>query len=91
MSLGLVSTSHNIICHVDKEGQFNREVANVVGVDAAGKLVGLAVLTDGSRAVVELLRETGSLVKIQRIKHRYPYDWKTNEPIIVTSVVSLQH
>ena len=91
LSLGLISTSHNIICHVDKEGQFNREVANVVGDDAAGKLVGRAVLTDGSRAVVELLREMGRLVKIQRIKHRYPYDWKTNEPIIVTSVVSLQY
>lgn len=88
LSLGLVSTSHNIVCHVDKEGQFNRDVAEVVGDDAAGKLVGRAVLTDGSRAVVELLREMDSLVKIQRIKHRYPYDWKTNEPIIVTLVVS---
>ncbi|EDR09531.1 uncharacterized protein LACBIDRAFT_318681 [Laccaria bicolor S238N-H82] len=85
LSLGLISTSHNIICHVDKEGQFNRNVADVVGDDAAGKLVGRAVLTDGSRAVVELLREMGSLVKIQRVKHRYPYDWKTNEPIIVTA------
>ena len=37
-------------------------------------------------AVIQLLEEIGVLVKLEKIKHRYPYDWKTNEPIIVTCV-----
>ncbi|KAF5383170.1 hypothetical protein D9615_005042 [Tricholomella constricta] len=84
LSLDLISTSKNMICHVDSEGRFTSEVANVVG-DASTNLIGQEVLSGGSRAVVELLKETGALVKLQRIKHRYPYDWKTDKPIIVTA------
>ncbi|KAF8067764.1 tRNA synthetases class I-domain-containing protein [Lyophyllum atratum] len=84
LALGLVSTSKNMICHVDGEGKFTSDVAHVVG-DASTSLVGQEVLGGGSRAVVELLKRVGSLVKVQRIKHRYPYDWKTDKPIIVTA------
>jgi isoleucyl-tRNA synthetase len=87
LALNLLSGPNPMICHVNGEGKFTAEVANVVGDSSAGGLVGLEVLTDGSKAVVELLKRTGSLVKVQRIKHRYPYDWKTNEPIIMTSVL----
>lgn len=87
LALGLISSANSMVCHVDGEGKFNAEVTNIVG-DAAASLIGQDVLSDGSRAVVDLLRNAGSLVKVQRIKHRYPYDWKTNEPIIVTSVFS---
>lgn len=76
-----------MICHVNAEGKFTAEVANVVGDRAARSLIGQEVLTNGSKAVVELLKMSGSLVKVQRIKHRYPYDWKTNEPIIMTCVI----
>ncbi|KAG6831067.1 hypothetical protein H0H92_012990 [Tricholoma furcatifolium] len=82
--LGLISTSKNMVCHVDGEGKFNSEVADVVG-DLAHTLVGKEVLSDGSRAIVELLKKVDALVKVQRIKHRYPYDWKTDKPIIVTA------
>lgn len=57
--------------------------------DASSTLVGQEVLSGGSRAVVDILKTLGSLVKVQRIKHRYPYDWKTDKPIIVTYVFSL--
>lgn len=83
LALGLISSTNNMVCHVDKEGKFTADVAEVVG-EYAGSLVGQEVLTSGSKAVVDLLRSVGALVKIQRIKHRYPYDWKTNQPIIVT-------
>lgn len=83
LSLGLVSTSKNMICHVDDEGKFTKEVADVVG-EYAASLTGKEVLSDGSRSIVELLKQVGALVKVQRIKHRYPYDWKTDKPIIVT-------
>ncbi|KAF9459744.1 tRNA synthetases class I-domain-containing protein [Collybia nuda] len=84
LALGLISNTNNMICHVDKEGKFTTDVAEIVG-EHAGNLIGQEVLTGGSKAVVDILRNIGALVKIQRIKHRYPYDWKTDRPIIVTA------
>ena len=72
-----------MLCHVDSEGRFTAEVADIVG-DASAGLIGKEVLSNGSKAVVDLLRNVGALLKVQRVKHRYPYDWKTNKPIIVT-------
>ncbi|KAF8219688.1 isoleucyl-tRNA synthetase [Tricholoma matsutake] len=85
LALNMLSGPNSMICHVNAEGKFTAEVANVVGDRAARSLIGQEVLTNGSKAVVELLKMSGSLVKVQRIKHRYPYDWKTNEPIIMTA------
>ncbi|KAF6756285.1 isoleucyl-tRNA synthetase [Ephemerocybe angulata] len=82
---GLISNSHSMICHVGSAGEFVGSVAEVVGEEAAEKLVNKSVLKEGSRAAVDLLREVGQVVKVKRIKHRYPYDWKTDEPIILTA------
>ncbi|KAJ7484744.1 tRNA synthetases class I-domain-containing protein [Mycena latifolia] len=80
-TLGL---SSEIICHVGGAGEFTSAVMDTVG-EAGKALVGEGVLDTGSRKVVQLLKEVDALVKIQRIKHRYPYDWRTNQPIIMTS------
>ncbi|KAF8970187.1 tRNA synthetases class I-domain-containing protein [Flammula alnicola] len=79
------SSATGLICHVDAKGQFTADVADIVGPDYAERLAGKEVLGDGNKEMVALLKEMGSLVKIQRIKHRYPYDWRTKEPIIVTA------
>ena len=86
-ALGLITSSSTILCHVGREGTFTDEVAQVVGETVGRSLAGQAVLKEGSMAVIQLLEEIGVLVKLEKIKHRYPYDWKTNEPIIVTCVV----
>ncbi|KAL1674639.1 tRNA synthetases class I-domain-containing protein [Schizophyllum commune] len=67
-----------LTCHVDADGKFNEETPHP-------NLVGKEVLGDGSEAMVELLRERGQLVKDQWVTHRYPYDWKTKKPVIVTA------
>ncbi|KAK0496309.1 tRNA synthetases class I-domain-containing protein [Armillaria luteobubalina] len=82
---GLLSSAESMLCHVGPEGEFKADVADIVGEAAAQTLVGKSVLEDGSRAVVALLKETNSLVKIERFKHKYPYDWRTDKPIIVTA------
>ncbi|KAJ6486898.1 isoleucyl-tRNA synthetase [Mycena sanguinolenta] len=82
--LGLLSKKEEIVCHVGGAGEFTSQVTETVG-DAGSVLVGESVLEGGSRKVVELLKQVGALVKIQRIKHRYPYDWRTDKPIIVTA------
>ena len=75
-----------LICHVDGKGQFTTDIADVVGPHIGSRLAGKEVLGDGNKEMVAVLKEIGRLVKIQRIKHRYPYDWRTKEPIIVTCV-----
>ena len=74
-----------MLCHVDGKGQFTTSVADVVG-DKADRLVGKSVLSEGGKAMVDLLRELGVLKKVERYKHRYPYDWKTDQPIIMMCV-----
>ncbi|KIM42355.1 hypothetical protein M413DRAFT_444780 [Hebeloma cylindrosporum] len=86
--LGLLSpanTSNGLLCHVNSKGQFTHDVADVVGTEYAERLAGKEVLGNGNKEMVMLLKDAGKIVKIERIKHRYPYDWKTNEPIIVTA------
>ncbi|KII91192.1 hypothetical protein PLICRDRAFT_37894 [Plicaturopsis crispa FD-325 SS-3] len=84
-SQGLISSDTAMLCHVDGEGKFTQGVIDVVGADAAESLIGNEVLKGGSTAVVELLRQTGTLWAVEKYKHKYPYDWKTKKPIIVTA------
>lgn len=83
---GLISSTSSITCHVGEGGLFTNEVAHVVGKEVGQMLVGQPVLDNGSRAIVDHLKNMNRLLKIERFKHRYPYDWKTDKPIIVTYV-----
>ncbi|GJE93748.1 isoleucyl-tRNA synthetase [Phanerochaete sordida] len=79
-SRGLTS---DMLCHVDYKGRFTPSVAAVVGDALAERIVGQEVLGSGSKSVCDILGELGALHKVQRYKHRYPYDWKSGEPIIM--------
>lgn len=50
-------------------------------------LVGVAVLGRGGRspaneAVVEMLAQTGALMKFRKLKHSYPHCWRSKTPVI---------
>ena len=62
-----------IISPVDEKGNFTEE---------AGKFAGLNVLNGGNEAIVEALKEAGSLLKEEAYQHKYPYDWRTKKPTI---------
>jgi isoleucyl-tRNA synthetase len=83
---GFISSTSSIVCHVGEGGLFTNEVVRVVGKEAGKTLLGQPVLDNGSRTIVDLLKYMGRLLKIERFKHRYPYDWKTDRPVIVTYV-----
>ena len=75
----VVCAAHGIaaVCAVDERGRFS------AAVDDA-ELVGLDVL-DGTanEAVLARLRGAGLLLHAARFVHRYPYDWRTNKPVIL--------
>lgn len=82
--LGLLSRGQEILCHVDADGKFTQDVIPIVGEEHERTLVGQEVLKGGAKAIVKILEHGGKLLKMEKIKHKYPYDWKTKQPIIVT-------
>ena len=76
---------NSLICHVDSEGCYSRGIRDIVGDELGERLQSRDVLVSGTNLMIEILSERGNtLLKEDRIQHRYPYDWKTNKPIIVT-------
>lgn len=62
---------------VDSHGLFTDEAYP----DDPEKLTGKSVLEGGGEAVMDLLGE--DVLKTERYHHKYPYDWRTKQPIIV--------
>ncbi|KAF8477324.1 tRNA synthetases class I-domain-containing protein [Kalaharituber pfeilii] len=49
-------------------------------------LAGKPVLYSGNKAVLELLSNSGALLQKQdKYIHKYPYDWRTKQPVIIRS------
>jgi len=46
-------------------------------------LRGLNVLKEGNEAVVRILSEGGVLLHEHEYRHKYPYDWRSKEPVIL--------
>jgi isoleucyl-tRNA synthetase len=62
-----------ILSPVDDAGAFTSE---------AGQFEGLNVLEEGNQAVIEALKRSGALLRLEDYKHKYPYDWRTRKPTI---------
>ena len=65
-----------VISPVDENGRFSSDVQPCV-------LQGCDVFTEGTAKVIELLTNAGTLAKEVAIVHKYPYDWRTNKPILL--------
>jgi isoleucyl-tRNA synthetase len=63
----------SILSPVDDQGNFTEE---------AGQFAGLNVLKDANRAIINELKNRGSLLKEELYLHKYPYDWRTKKPTI---------
>ncbi|CEP09256.1 hypothetical protein [Parasitella parasitica] len=60
---------------VDDNGCFTKEA----GSDLEGKMA----FTDGNATVIQLLEKESALVITQDYKHKYPYDWRTKQPVML--------
>ena len=38
---------------------------------------------EGAKEVIKLLHEQNLLIATRKIRHKYPYDWKTKKPVII--------
>lgn len=80
-ALGLLKDE--LRCPIDDDGKFTSEVRSWSGHEDAATLVGLPVQKAGSKAMIELLKSHDLLLAKETIRHRYPVDWRTKEPIII--------
>lgn len=84
--LGSSKVSHNSVPSIQDHKQvlYCTTVTLYPGRVTRGKLVhaGLAVLDEGTAAVIEALRKQGVLLKEEKYPHKYPYDWRTRLPTI---------
>ncbi|PNH63256.1 hypothetical protein VD0001_g9197 [Verticillium dahliae] len=65
---------------IDDEGHFTRDAFP----DAPERLTDASpILKGGSKAVLALLDEHADVLHVERYRHKYPYDWRTKQPVVV--------
>lgn len=76
-----VCRSHNVEGHapVDNLGRFTDEAMP----SNPSLLSGKAVLGEGNHAVLEYVAIQGQLLKKHIYEHKYPYDWRSKQPVII--------
>jgi isoleucyl-tRNA synthetase len=78
------SESLTLIEVVDDQGKFNFQDPT----EWSRRLHGKAALEDGNNEVICMLEEQKRLIgKEVKIRHKYPYDWRTKEPILTKWVL----
>ncbi|KAF8317206.1 isoleucyl-tRNA synthetase [Clavulina sp. PMI_390] len=77
------STSE-LLSPVDDWGKYTSQIITLTRDEEHGKrLLGKEVLNEGNSEVLLVLKETGMLLAQHSYKHRYPYDSRTNKPMII--------
>lgn len=64
---------------VDEDGKFTAEASLMTPKLLHGK----SVFDEGNAKVIAMLQQAGLLLDVREHKHKYPYDWRTKQPIIV--------
>ena len=64
---------------IDDAGRFTA----LASPNEVAALEGKHVLTDGSKAVLEMLLEGKHLIGRHKYTHKYPYDWRSKQPVVL--------
>ncbi|KAL4924722.1 isoleucine--tRNA ligase ISM1 [Aspergillus undulatus] len=64
---------------VDDHGRFT----DLAMPNDPSRLSGKSVLNEGNSAVLEYIESEGKLLSQHRYEHKYPYDWRSKQPIII--------
>lgn len=64
-----------VLCPVDAEGTYTEQVE-------LPELKGQNVLKGANKAVLGVLRARGTLIHASKLRHRFPYDWRSKTPVI---------
>ncbi|GAA5989113.1 hypothetical protein JCM10908_001163 [Rhodotorula pacifica] len=71
------------LCAVDAEGKLDSTLREMgLEEEVVQRLMGKEILGDGTAEVIRLLEERGRLLKEVKVEHKFPYDWRTKQPVI---------
>ncbi|GAA5862969.1 hypothetical protein JCM3774_006704 [Rhodotorula dairenensis] len=71
------------LCAVDADGKLDATLREMgLDEDVVERLIGKDILRDGTAEVIRLLEERGRLLKEVEVEHKFPYDWRTKQPVI---------
>ncbi|SPO27544.1 probable ISM1 - isoleucine--tRNA ligase, mitochondrial [Ustilago trichophora] len=82
-----------IFSPVDDEGRYSADILQLDAPYGEGsvddgfalgrQLMGKEVLSEGAQEVMRILKERGALISAQTLRHKFPYDWRSKQPVIV--------
>lgn len=76
------------LCAVDAEGRLDATLREMgLEENVVQRLVGKDILSDGTAEVIRMLKERGRLLKEVEVEHKFPYDWRTKQPVIYRYVL----
>ena len=64
---------------LDDKGCFT----NLAWPEEAGHLIGIEVLGAGNRIILDQLAHRGYILAQHNYEHRYPYDWRSKQPVLI--------
>ncbi|KAI0596528.1 isoleucyl-tRNA synthetase [Biscogniauxia sp. FL1348] len=65
---------------IDDQGRFTKDAFP----DSPETLLSAPSINEGGgRVVLDLLRPYGDVLLVERYKHKYPYDWRTKQPVVI--------
>lgn len=67
-----------IECPVDQNGRFTSEISDYQGL----------FVKDADKAIMRRLKEQGSVIQQGTIRHRYPFCWRSDTPLIYKAVAT---
>ncbi|MBF2046694.1 MAG: isoleucine--tRNA ligase [Elainella sp. C42_A2020_010] len=76
-----------VLSPVDDEGKFTAEAGPFAGLQTVDEVLSEKGktkfrLSSGNAAVIKALQDAKVLLKEEAYKHRYPYDWRTKQPVM---------
>lgn len=76
-----------VLSPVDDEGKFTAEAGQFAGLQTVDDVISEKGktkfrLSSGNAAVIKALQEAKVLLKEEAYQHRYPYDWRTKQPVM---------
>lgn len=79
-----------IFSPVDELGCYNNDLIELdsglsgdESQSVSSRLVGKDVMTVGASEVITILKERSALVSMHTLRHKYPYDWRSKQPVLV--------
>lgn len=85
----LAARSEVYINAADHDGSFSDDVEELLGRDlelnmpAGYSLRNMKVLGAGGKDLVHVLNKDGWILSEHPIQHTYPYDWRSNQPLVI--------